>query len=42
VQIDRKLDGWWHPGRAGNIQLGPNRLATFGEVHPKVLQARWM
>lgn len=39
VQIDRKLDGWWHPGRAGNIQLGPNRLATFGEVHPKVLRA---
>ncbi|MFD1794712.1 phenylalanine--tRNA ligase subunit beta [Paracoccus aurantiacus] len=38
-QIDRKLDGWWHPGRAGNIQLGPNRLATFGEVHPKVLNA---
>ncbi len=39
VQIDRKLDGWWHPGRAGNLQLGPNRLATFGEVHPKVLRA---
>ena len=37
-QIDRKLHGWWHPGRAGNIQLGPNRLATFGEVHPKVLR----
>ncbi|WBU53423.1 phenylalanine--tRNA ligase subunit beta [Paracoccus sp. SCSIO 75233] len=37
-QIDRKLDGWWHPGRSGNIQLGPNRLATFGEVHPKVLR----
>ena len=39
MQIDRKLDGWWHPGRAGNIQLGPNRLATFGEVHPRVLKA---
>ncbi|WBU59828.1 phenylalanine--tRNA ligase subunit beta [Paracoccus albus] len=37
-QIDRKLDGWWHPGRSGNIQLGPNRLATFGEVHPKILR----
>ncbi|KGJ09171.1 phenylalanine--tRNA ligase subunit beta [Paracoccus sphaerophysae] len=36
-QIDRKLDGWWHPGRAGNVQLGPNRLATFGELHPRVL-----
>lgn len=38
VQIDRKLDGWWHPGRAGNIQLGPTRLATFGELHPRVLR----
>ena len=35
-QIDRKLDGWWHPGRSGNVQLGPKRLATFGEVHPKI------
>ena len=39
AQVDRKLDGWWHPGRAGNIALGPNRLATFGEVHPRVLKA---
>ncbi|MDO5605249.1 MAG: phenylalanine--tRNA ligase subunit beta [Paracoccus sp. (in: a-proteobacteria)] len=39
AQIDRKLDGWWHPGRSGNVQLGPKRLATFGEVHPKVLRA---
>lgn len=38
AQIDRKLDGWWHPGRAGNIQLGPNRLATFGELHARVLR----
>lgn len=39
VQIDRKLDAWWHPGRAGNIGLGPNRLASFGEVHPRILKA---
>ncbi|TRW99517.1 phenylalanine--tRNA ligase subunit beta [Paracoccus sp. M683] len=38
AQINRKLDGWWHPGRAGNIALGPNVLATFGEIHPKVLR----
>ena len=30
---------WWHPGRSGNIGLGPNTLATFGEVHPRVLAA---
>ena len=39
VQITRKLDAWWHPGRSGVIALGPNALATFGEVHPKVLRA---
>lgn len=38
AQINRKLDAWWHPGRAGNIALGPNALASFGEVHPKVLR----
>ncbi|SCY15230.1 phenylalanine--tRNA ligase subunit beta [Paracoccus tibetensis] len=38
AQINRKLDGWWHPGRAGNIALGPKVLATFGEIHPRVLR----
>ncbi|CAM3079834.1 phenylalanyl-tRNA synthetase beta subunit [Paracoccus aminovorans] len=38
AQVNRKLDGWWHPGRAGNIALGPNTLATFGEIHPRVLK----
>ena len=39
VQITRKVPAWFHPGRSGAISLGPNALATFGEVHPKVLQA---
>lgn len=39
VQITRKVAGWWHPGRSGVIGLGPNMLATFGEVHPRVLAA---
>lgn len=39
VQIARKLPAWFHPGRAGTMSLGPNALATFGEVHPKVLKA---
>lgn len=38
AQMNRKVDAWWHPGRSGNIALGPNVLATFGEVHPKVLR----
>lgn len=39
VQITRKVNAWWHPGRSGVVSLGPNTLATFGEVHPKVLAA---
>ena len=39
VQITRKVAAWFHPGRSGAIGLGPNLMATFGEVHPKVLQA---
>ncbi len=37
VQITRKVAAWFHPGRSGAIGLGPNVMATFGEVHPKVL-----
>ena len=37
VQITRKTAPWWHPGRAGAIGLGPNQIATFGEVHPRIL-----
>ena len=39
VQISRKATAWWHPGRSGVIGLGPNVMATFGEVHPKILAA---
>jgi phenylalanyl-tRNA synthetase beta chain len=39
MQITRKVADWWHPGRSGVIGLGPNTLATFGEVHPRILQA---
>jgi len=37
VQITRKVAAWWHPGRSGSINLGPNVMATYGEVHPRVL-----
>jgi phenylalanyl-tRNA synthetase beta chain len=31
---------WYHPGRVGSLMLGPkNRLAVFGEVHPRALDA---
>jgi len=31
--------GWYHPGRSGTLALGPKALATFGEIHPKILAA---
>lgn len=40
VQISDEAPAWYHPGRSGALQLGPkNRLATFGELHPAVLDA---
>jgi phenylalanyl-tRNA synthetase beta chain len=39
VQVGRKVPRWWHPGRSGAVTLGPVVLATFGEVHPRVLAA---
>ena len=30
---------WYHPGRSGQLRLGPKVLAAFGELHPRVLQA---
>ncbi|WP_050526933.1 phenylalanine--tRNA ligase subunit beta [Pseudorhodobacter aquimaris] len=37
AQINRKVPAWFHPGRAGTIALGPNALATYGELHPKIV-----
>lgn len=39
VQITRKAAPWWHPGRAGTLGLGPNVMASFGEIHPRILAA---
>jgi phenylalanyl-tRNA synthetase beta chain len=31
---------WFHPGRGGTIQIGPqNVLGHFGELHPRILEA---
>ena len=29
---------WYHPGRSGSLQLGKNKLAVFGEIHPRILK----
>jgi phenylalanyl-tRNA synthetase beta chain len=40
VQIVPGAPDWYHPGRSGVMQLGPkNQLASFGELHPRVLEA---
>jgi phenylalanyl-tRNA synthetase beta chain len=32
--------GWFHPGRSGQLKLGPKTvIARFGELHPRVLAA---
>lgn len=40
VQTAAGAPAWYHPGRSGTIQMGPqNKLAHFGELHPRVLAA---
>jgi phenylalanyl-tRNA synthetase beta chain len=39
LQVVPGAPAWFHPGRSGTIQMGPqNKLAFFGEIHPRVLQ----
>ncbi len=40
LMTDRAGNPWWHPGRSANLKLGPKIvLATFGELHPAILQS---
>jgi phenylalanyl-tRNA synthetase beta chain len=40
MQVVAGAPAWFHPGRCGTIQMGPqNRLGHFGEIHPRVLAA---
>ncbi len=41
VRLDTTADAetWFHPGRSGVLRLGPNALASFGEVHPEILRS---
>jgi phenylalanyl-tRNA synthetase beta chain len=40
LQIVPGGPGWFHPGRSGTIQIGPqNVLGHFGELHPRALEA---
>ena len=40
LQVVQGAPVWFHPGRSGTIQMGPqNKLAYFGEIHPRILAA---
>ncbi len=39
LQVTTDAPAWYHPGRSGVLRLGPNVLAHFGELHPRVLRA---
>ena len=40
LQVVAGAPSWFHPGRSGTIQMGPqNKLGFFGEIHPRVLAA---
>lgn len=40
LQVTADAPGFYHPGRSGLVRQGPKSvLATFGEIHPRVLAA---
>ncbi len=39
LQTSADAPGWYHPGRSGQLRLGPKVLAAFGELHPRILAA---
>jgi phenylalanyl-tRNA synthetase beta chain len=40
MQVVAGAPAWFHPGRSGTIQIGPqNILGYFGELHPRALEA---
>ncbi len=39
LSVTADAPGFYHPGRSGVVRQGKQVLATFGEIHPKVLAA---
>ncbi len=39
LQVTTDAPSWYHPGASGTLRLGPNVLAWFGAVHPRILRA---
>jgi len=38
AQISTDAPEYYHPGRSGVLRLGKNVLASFGEIHPAILE----
>lgn len=38
VQVVAEAPPWYHPGRSGCLRQGRTLLASFGELHPRVLK----
>lgn len=38
LQVTRDAPAWYHPGRSGVFRLGATVLASFGELHPGILE----
>ena len=40
IQVVQGGPAWFHPGRSGTFQMGPQTVfGSFGELHPRVLEA---
>ncbi len=40
IQVVQGGPAWFHPGRSGTFQMGPQTVfGSFGEMHPRVLEA---
>jgi len=40
IQVVQGGPAWFHPGRSGTFQMGPQTVfGAFGELHPRVLEA---
>lgn len=37
-QVSTDAPNYYHPGRSGTFRLGKNILATFGEIHPSIIE----
>lgn len=38
AQIRTDAPDYYHPGRSGTLNLGKNKIAQFGEIHPLILE----